>query len=111
MTMATVQVRQPACETYRFYFTPVGLPLDEGDVVVAATGGPGLGWRFALNDALRQRARQREQIGWRSVRYTELTELPLRNDDGLRWIGRLKIRTTRDETLDVGVLHGPRSRR
>lgn len=94
--MPKVSMLAPA-RAYRFFF-------GEEQPLIAGTGGPGLGWRFALNDALRERGRRRGKQGWRALRYTRIVELTV-GVDGRRdhFIAHAAVTTTRGEVLDVWV--------
>lgn len=52
--------------------------IDEGLPLIVGTGGPGLGWEFALNEAVRLHCRRRGDIGWREVRVQSHEALPMK---------------------------------
>jgi len=81
---------------FRFYFTGT-----RAKAVVAAPGGPGLGWEYALNAALRERARQRGDIGWRTVTHAKLVPLPMGRNG--TWVAHVQVTTTRGEVVELWV--------
>jgi hypothetical protein len=85
-----------ASSAYRFYFAGT-----RAKAIVAATGGPGLGWEYALKEALRQRARRRGDSGWRSVTTAEI--VPLSMGSNGTWMAHVQVTTTRGEIVELWV--------
>lgn len=84
-----------AATAYRFFF-------DNDDPIIASTGGPDLGWRFALKSALRERGRRRGKQGWRSLEYQSIEEVTLHQGQR-HYLAHAMVTTSRGEVLDVWV--------
>lgn len=93
-----------ACTAFQFFFEQAeaerATPRPR-NAVVASTGGPQLGWQFALDEALRERARRRGDVGWRGVRRQSV--VPVSKGRSRAWTAHVLVTTTLGDRLEVWV--------
>jgi hypothetical protein len=77
---------------------------------ITTAPGLGLGWEFALREAIRQHCKQRGDIGWRDILVVSKIDLPPAGRAG-RWLAHVQVQTSRHsegspDRLDVWVRRG-----